>query len=82
MPNSNNLSAQQLINLVKALNNGKKSDEEQKNALKDFAESNLNGEQLDSLGRIMNNPEEIKKILGSQAAKRLIERLNGQEGKG
>ena len=45
MPNSNNLSAQQLINLVKALNNGKKSDEEQKNALKDFAESNLNGEQ-------------------------------------
>ncbi|GEM_PF-5409845 len=82
MPNSNNLSAQQLINLVKALNNGKKSDEEQKNALKDFAESNLNGEQLSALGRIMDNPEEIKKLLGSQAAKKLIERLNGQEGKG
>ena len=82
MPNSNNLSAQQLINLVKALNSGKKSDEEQKNALKDFAESNLNGEQLSALGRIMDNPEEIKKLLGSQAAKKLIEMLNGQEGKG
>ncbi|MCR4615594.1 MAG: hypothetical protein K5756_05545 [Clostridiales bacterium] len=67
---------------MKALNAGKKSGEEQKNALKEFADSNLNEEQITALGRIMNNPEEMKKMLESQAAKKLIERLKNQEGKG
>ena len=82
MPESNKLSAQQLINLVNALNNGKKSGEEQQKALKSFADSNLNEEQRQALGRIMNNPEEMKRMLESQTAKKLIERLKGQEGKG
>ena len=82
MPNSNNLSPQQLLNFVKALNSAKKSGEEQKKALQSFADNNLTEEQIRTLGRIMNDPEEMKRTLESQAAKKLIEKLREQEGKG
>lgn len=78
MDNETNLSKEQLDALLSDLRQAKETDRVN---VDEFAGKHLNEKQTQALKKAMKNPELIKLILSSPQARKLLEKLKGDEKK-
>ncbi len=69
------LTPEQIISMAKELKNQGKSEEEQAETIKNFAQSNMNPAQNKLMEKLMGNPDKLKKLLSSEAAQNLLNKL-------
>lgn len=74
MDNDSKLSEEQIKRLISDFKNAKSNDTV--NA-EEFARTYLSPKQVDSLKKVMNNPELMKKILSSEKTKDILRKLKG-----